>query len=69
VEVEVPALLVGHQAREMMISGEVVISGIQRGNKVFIPTTGTAFEKDDVLYLSVVATSTGHLKRLLGLDN
>lgn len=69
VEIEVPALLVGHQAKELMIPGEVVISAVQRGNKVIIPTMGTTLEKDDLLYLSVVITSTGHLKRLLGMDN
>jgi trk system potassium uptake protein TrkA len=68
VEIEVPALLIGRQAREMMVSGEVNLVAIVRGNKTFIPTMGTNLEKGDLVYLSVATASTGRLKRLLGMD-
>jgi trk system potassium uptake protein TrkA len=68
VEIEVPALLIGRQARELMLSGEVIVSAIVRGNKTFIPTMGTTFEKGDLIYLTVATGSTGRLKRLLGME-
>jgi trk system potassium uptake protein TrkA len=68
VEIEVPALLIGRQARELMVSGEVIVTAIVRGNKTFIPTMGTTFEKDDLIYLAVATASTGRLKRLLGME-
>jgi trk system potassium uptake protein TrkA len=68
VEIEVPALLIGRQARELMLAGEVALSAVVRGNKTFIPTMGTTFEKGDLVYLSVATASTGRLKRLLGME-
>ena len=68
VEIEVPALLIGRQARELMLAGEATIAAIVRGNKTFIPTLGTTFEKGDLVYLSVATESTGRLKRLLGME-
>ena len=68
VEIEVPSLLIGRQARELMLSGEVIVAAVVRGNKTFIPTMGTTFEKDDLIYLAVATASTGRLKRLLGME-
>ena len=67
-EIEVPALLIGRQAREMTVSGEVNLAAVVRGNKTFVPTMGTTFEKGDLVYLSVATESTGRLKRLLGME-
>jgi trk system potassium uptake protein TrkA len=68
VEIEVPALLIGRQARELMLAGEVTVAAVDRGNKTFIPTMGTTLEKGDVIYLTVATGSTGRLKRLLGME-
>ena len=68
VEIEVPALLIGRQTRELMLAGEVTVAAVVRGNKTFIPTLGTTFEKGDLVYLSVATGSTGRLKRLLGME-
>ncbi len=68
VEIEVPPLLIGRQARELMLAGEVSVSAVVRGNKTFIPTMGTTFEKGDLVYLTVVTASTGRVKRLLGME-
>lgn len=68
VEIEVPALLIGRQARELMLAGEATVAAVVRGNKTFIPTMGTTFEKGDLIYLSVATGSTGRLKRLLGME-
>lgn len=68
VEIEVPALLIGRQARELMLAGEAIVAAIVRGNKTYIPTLGTTFEKGDLIYLTVATSSTGRLKRLLGME-
>ncbi len=68
VEVEVPALLVGQKARELMVAGEINLLAIHRGNKTFLPTMGTVFEKDDHLYLVVSESATGRLTKLLGME-
>ena len=68
VEIEVPALLIGRQARELMLAGEATIAAIVRGNKTFIPTLGTTFDKGDLIYMTVATGSTGRLKRLLGME-
>lgn len=68
VEIEVPALLIGRQARELMLAGEAIVAAIVRGNKTYIPTMGTTFEKGDLIYLTVATGSTGRLKRLLGME-
>lgn len=68
VEIEIPALLIGRQTRELMLAGEVTVAAVVRGNKTFIPTLGTTFEKGDLVYLSVATGSTGRLKRLLGME-
>lgn len=68
VEVEVPALLVGKTVRELMAPGEVQVLAIHRGNKSFLPITGTVFEKGDHLYLAVAAASTERLVKLLGME-
>ena len=68
VEIEVPALLIGRQVRELMLSGEAIVSAIDRGNKTFIPTMGTTFEKGNLVYVSVATQSIGRLKRMLGME-
>lgn len=68
VEIEVPALLIGRQARELMLAGEATVAAVVRGNKTFIPTMGTTFENGDLIYLTVATASAGRLKRLLGME-
>lgn len=67
VRMEVPAPLVGHTVRELTALGEIQVVSISRNNKTFIPTTGTNFETDDILYIAVIASATHKLKSMLGL--
>ncbi|HWS30283.1 MAG TPA: TrkA family potassium uptake protein [Clostridia bacterium] len=69
VEIEVPLLMVGYHIRDLTVPGEVHVVAIMRGNKTFLPTTGTVLEKDDMLYIAAAASSSGRLKKLFGFTN
>lgn len=68
VRVEVPALLVGRTVNELTVIGESQVIAISRGNKTIMPTSGTALQKHDVLFIAVLASSIGRLKNLLGME-
>ncbi|MCX7614336.1 MAG: NAD-binding protein [Clostridiales bacterium] len=68
VEVEVPALLIGRKVNELMAPGEFQVTAISRGHKTFLPTLGTVFERNDLIHMTVTATSGDRLKALLGLS-
>lgn len=68
IRVETPALLLGRTVNELIVIGEIQVVAINRGNKTFIPTSGTVLEKHDVIFITVLTTAVGKLKKLLGLD-
>lgn len=65
VRIEVPSLLVGHVVNDITVIGEINVVSISRNSKTFIPTLGTVFEAEDILYLSVIFSSTDKLKSIL----
>lgn len=67
VRIEIPSLLVGHKVNELTAIGEIQVISITRHNKTFIPTLGTLFEADDVVYISAAASATSKLKSMLDL--
>lgn len=67
VRIEVPSLLVGHKVNDITIVGEINVVSISRHNKTFIPTFGTIFEAEDILYLSVNYTAIDKLKSMFDL--
>lgn len=67
VRMEVPSLLVGHTVNELTAIGEIHVVSISRNNRTFIPTTGTDFEVEDILYIAVIASASHKLKSMLGL--
>ncbi len=67
VRIEVPPLMVGHTVRELISVGEINVISISRDNKTFIPTSGTIFEAEDVIYISVTVSATKKLKSMLDL--
>jgi trk system potassium uptake protein TrkA len=69
VRVETPNLLVGRNVNGVTVIGEIEVIGICRNNKTFIPTRGTVFERDDVIFISVLGTSVSRLKSMLGIDH
>jgi len=68
IRTKAPEMLEGRTVKELCVYGEMNVIAINRGNKIFIPNTGTPIEKNDILYISVVCASTDHLKSLLGMD-
>lgn len=67
VRIDVPQLLIGHTVNELTALGEILVVGVSRSNKTFIPTRGTTFESDDILYIAVLASANHKLKSMLGL--
>ena len=67
VRIEIPALLIGKTVNELTAIGEIHVVAISRDNKTFLPTMGTALQKQDVIYIAVLTSSTKRLKSLLGL--
>lgn len=67
VETEIPPLLAGRMVHDLTVAGEIQVVALSRGGKTFIPTTGTVFEKGDMLHIAVSASSVDRLKALLGL--
>lgn len=64
---EIPAPLIGHNVNEITFIGEISVTAISRNNKTFIPTLGTIFEAEDVIYISVMVSATEKLKSVLDL--
>lgn len=67
VRIDTPELLIGKKVIDISAVGEFQVIAISRQNKTFLPTFGTVFQKNDVIYISVAASSTKRLKSLLGL--
>lgn len=69
IRIETPELLVGRTVNELTVTGEIQVVGICRRDKTFMPTRGTAFQKNDVIFIAALASSIDRLKTLLGLEN
>ena len=67
VRIDVPALLIGKTVNELTAIGEIQVVAISRDYKTFLPTFGSVFQKDDVVYIAVLASSVKRLKSILGL--
>jgi len=67
VRIELPSLLVGHTVNEITVLGEIHVVSINRGGKTFIPSYGSIFEAEDILYISVIVSATDKLKSMLDL--
>lgn len=68
IRAEVPALLVGRTVKELTVYGEIQVVAINRSNKPFLPAQGTVFQKGDIVFIALLASSAKRLKTLLGLD-
>lgn len=67
VRIEVPPMLVGRTVREITVVGEIHVVSISRNEKTFIPTSGAVLEAEDILYMTVMYSSTNKLKSILDL--
>ncbi len=68
VKVEVPPMIAGRRVGDLTVPGDIHVVAIERGNRTVLPAAGTAFQRGDLLYISVAVTAGGQLKRLLGLN-
>lgn len=68
VRIDVPVLLVGKTVHELTVPGVISVVSINRDYHSFIPTLGTQFNSNDIIYIAVLATAIGKLKSLLGLS-
>ena len=68
IRIETPTLLVGRTVNELTVIGEIQVIAITRHNKTFMPTSGTKLEKNDVILITVLTSSLGRLKKLLGIE-
>jgi len=67
VRIDVPALLIGKTVNELTAIGEIQVVAISRDYKTFLPTFGSVFQKNDVVYIAVMVSSVKRLKSILGL--
>lgn len=67
VRIDVPALLVGKTVNELTAIGEIQVVAISRDFKTFLPTFGSVFQKNDVVYIAVMVSAVKRLKSILGL--
>lgn len=67
VRIEAPLMLVGKTVNELTAIGEIHVVAISRANSTFLPTMGTAFQENDIIYIAALASSAYRLKSLLGL--
>jgi len=68
VRIDTPALMINKTVSELSAIGEIHVVAISRNNKTFLPSLGTPFQKDDVIYIAVVSSSVKRLKSILGLS-
>ncbi len=60
---EVPANLDGRLVRDFEMPGEIDITVIERSGAAFIPVSGTALARDDVLYVAVARASMAKFEK------
>jgi trk system potassium uptake protein TrkA len=68
IRIDTPALLVSRTVNELTVIGEIQVVAISRENMTFLPTLGTVFQQDDIIYVSVLSTSANRLEALLGMS-
>ena len=68
IRIDTPALLISRTVNELTVPGEIQVIAISRGNKAFLPTLGTVLKRNDIIYVSVLASSIKRLETLLGMS-
>jgi trk system potassium uptake protein TrkA len=63
--VEVPPHLVGKKVSELNIDGKIMVAGVDRGGKGFIPVASSTFQERDVAALIVQKDALEELDALL----
>lgn len=66
-EIELPATLAGKAVSDLDVPGEIAVASIVRDGLSMLPTQGSSFRLNDVLFINVLRESAEKLERLLGL--
>jgi trk system potassium uptake protein len=67
VSMEIPSTLVGRQVTHITIPGEIHVVAINRDGEALMPTLGTEFKSNDMVYFAVQTTAMDRLESLLGV--
>jgi trk system potassium uptake protein TrkA len=65
--IEAPPALAGRTVNAVTVPGEVLVAGITREDKAFIPTLGTEIREGDLIHFTVLAAAMDRFEQLLGL--
>ncbi len=66
IQIDLPPMLVGHAVNELATPGEISVITIVRQGKGLIPFPGATFQEGDDVYLAVLGSAMGKLKKLIG---
>ncbi len=66
IQIDLPPMLVGHAVNELATPGEISVITIVRQGKGLIPFPGATFQEGDYVYLAVLGSAMGKLKKLIG---
>lgn len=67
VSMEIPSTLVGRQVTHITIPGEISVVAINRDGEALMPTLGTEFKSNDMVYFAVQTSAMDRLESLLGV--
>jgi trk system potassium uptake protein TrkA len=67
VSMEIPSTLVGRQVTHITIPGEISVVAINRDGEALMPTLGTEFKRNDMVYFAVQTSAMDRLESLLGV--
>ncbi len=63
-EFELPLNLAGRTVGEFEVPGEIRICAVERGGSAFVPASGTAFERFDIVHAAVLRSSTEKFRKM-----
>ena len=67
IEIEVPQSVVGFTYTKINVPGEIMVAGVTRLGKAFVPVVGTEIKEGDIMLVAVASESISKLKGFLGI--
>jgi len=68
VQIEIPPQLIGRSVQQLNIPSEVMVVGITRNDRAFIPSSGAEFHEGDLINLVVLSSALERFEKLLGME-
>ena len=68
VQIEIPPQLIGRSVQHLNIPSEVMVVGITRDDRAFIPPSGAEFREGDLVNLVVLSSALERFEILLGME-